>query len=71
MSAMGPIAALDMLYGHRASIASGNVFMGHRTGFLAATRARHLKAAGFQTVRVPCEGHFVFGASGVKAPLAG
>ncbi|MBI1173568.1 methyltransferase domain-containing protein [bacterium] len=67
MSAMGPIAALDMLYGHGASIAAGNVFMGHRTGFVAATLARHLENAGFQNVRVQRDGHFALWASGVKA----
>lgn len=66
-SAMGPIAALDMLYGHRASIASGNGFMGHRTGFVASTLARHLEAAGFQSVRVQRDGHFALWASGVKS----
>lgn len=67
ISAMGPIAALDMLYGHRASIASGNYFMGHRTGFVATTLARHLEVAGFQNVRVQRDGHFALWASGVKA----
>lgn len=67
ISAMGPIAALDMLYGHRTSIASGNHFMGHRTGFVATTLARHLELAGFQNVRVQRDGHFALWASGVKA----
>ena len=67
ISAMGPIAALDMLYGHRASIASGNHFMGHRTGFVATTLARHLEVAGFQNVRVQRDGHFALWASGLKA----
>lgn len=67
ISAMGPIAALDMLYGHRASIASGNWFMGHRTGFVATTLARHLELVGFQNVRVQRDGHFALWGSGVKA----
>jgi hypothetical protein len=29
----GPIAPLDILYGHRASMARGNLFMAHRCGF--------------------------------------
>ena len=69
-SAIRPIAALDMLYGHRASIASGNGFMGHRTGFVATTLARHLAAAGFQNVRVQRDGHFALWVSGVKAQAA-
>ena len=67
ISAMGPIAALDMLYGHRASIAAGNNFMGHRTGFVATTLARHLELAGFQNVRVQRDGHYALWGSGVKA----
>ncbi|NBZ86244.1 class I SAM-dependent methyltransferase [Stagnihabitans tardus] len=66
MSAMGPISAIDMLYGHRASIASGNHFMGHRGGFVATSLASHLERAGFQAVRVQRDGHFALWGSGVK-----
>ena len=48
LSAMGPIAALDMLYGFRPAIAQGNAFMGHRpesAGLAAASRPR-LRAGG-------------------------
>ena len=33
MSAAGPITALDMLWGHSKSIAAGNHYMAHKTGF--------------------------------------
>lgn len=66
MSAMGPISAIDMLYGHRASIASGNHFMGHRGGFVATSLAAYLERAGFQAVRVQRDGHFALWGSGVK-----
>ena len=66
ISAMGPIAPLDMLYGYRPALASGNAFMGHRTGFVAATLQAHLEQAGFQAVRVQRDGHFALWASGVK-----
>jgi SAM-dependent methyltransferase len=66
MSAMGPISAIDMLYGHRASIAAGNHFMGHRGGFVATSLASHLERAGFQAVRVQRDGHFALWGSGVK-----
>ncbi len=46
-SPMGPIAALDILYGHRASLQNGNLFMAHRTGFTAATLGSALINAGF------------------------
>ncbi len=47
VSAAGPIAALDILYGHRPSLAAGNHFMSHKTGFIAETLSEKLKQAGF------------------------
>lgn len=66
MSAMGPIAPLDMLYGYRPAVAMGNEFMGHRTGFVAGTLQVHLERAGFHSVRVQRDGHFALWGSGVK-----
>lgn len=66
VSAMGPIAALDMLYGFRPAIAQGNAFMGHRTGFTATTLAAHLQRAGFSDVRVQRDGAFALWATAVK-----
>ena len=67
LSAMGPIAPLDMLYGYRPALAAGNAFMGHRTGFTATTLQRKLAEAGFQNVRVQRDGHFALWGSGVKS----
>jgi SAM-dependent methyltransferase len=47
MSPSGPIAAIDILYGHRPSLAAGNLFMAHRTGFTAASITQYFDAAGF------------------------
>ena len=66
ISAMGPIAPLDMLYGFRPALAAGNSFMGHRTGFTAGTLASHLERAGFLNVRVQRDGHFALWGSGVS-----
>lgn len=66
LSAMGPVAALDMLYGFRPAIALGNSFMSHRTGFTATTLAAHLQRAGFAEVRVQRDGAFALWATGVK-----
>ena len=52
LSPAGPIAPLDMLFGHGAAIAAGNHFMAHRTGFTARTLAAALRRAGFAEVRV-------------------
>ncbi len=52
VSAAGPIAAIDILYGYSYDIARGNSYMAHRTGFTAKTLADKLKQAGFSTVEV-------------------
>ena len=46
-SPSGPITALDMIFGHTASLARGKQFMAHRTGFTATTLQRALFVAGF------------------------
>ncbi len=56
VSPAGPIAPLDIIYGHRASIASGNRFMAHRTGFTAKTLRNALVHAGFGQARVSRSG---------------
>jgi SAM-dependent methyltransferase len=51
-SPAGPITALDMLYGHAASIAAGNHFMAHKTGFTEDRIARLFLEACFEEVLV-------------------
>jgi SAM-dependent methyltransferase len=46
----GPITPIDMLYGHRASLATGNLFMAHRCGFTKSVLVRTLQSAGFPAV---------------------
>lgn len=50
-SRAGPITALDMLFGHRASIAAGREPMRHRTAFTADRLGAVLVGAGFAEVR--------------------
>jgi ubiquinone/menaquinone biosynthesis C-methylase UbiE len=57
-SPAGPIAPLDMLYGHRPSLARGNLFMAHRTGFTAKTLAQAMAQAGFAQASVGRDGKF-------------
>lgn len=45
--AAGPVAPIDMIFGHRGLIAEGNHFMAHRTGFTARTLQSALEKAGF------------------------
>jgi SAM-dependent methyltransferase len=57
-SGVGPISPIDMLYGHRASVASGNEFMSHKTGFTQRSLKQLLTNAGFADVRVAKDQHF-------------
>jgi hypothetical protein len=51
-SASGPISPLDVVFGHQASMAAGNGYMAHRTGFTARSLGQALIDAGFAEVRV-------------------
>ena len=46
-SGMGPITPLDMIYGHRASLEAGNLYMAHRCGFTLKVLQATTRAAGF------------------------
>jgi ubiquinone/menaquinone biosynthesis C-methylase UbiE len=48
MSPAGPIAPLDILYGHRPQLAKGNVLMAHHSGFTEKTLNEALAHAGFK-----------------------
>jgi SAM-dependent methyltransferase len=50
MSPLGPISALDIIFGHRPALASGNTFMAHHTGFTGVTLGAALVNAGFAAV---------------------
>lgn len=49
-SSAGPISALDIMYGHRPSIAQGNLYMAHNTAFTLETLSQACIDAGFQHV---------------------
>ncbi|MGE0330856.1 MAG: methyltransferase domain-containing protein [Ramlibacter sp.] len=49
-SPAGPVAPIDILYGHRPYLAMGNLFMAHRCGFTQRVLDATLRASGFQTV---------------------
>ena len=46
-SPSGPIAPIDIIYGHRASIARGDHFMVHRCGFTEKVLRASISAVGF------------------------
>jgi SAM-dependent methyltransferase len=50
VSPSGPISALDILYGHGAAIAGGEVYMAHRTAFTGLTLAGALRDSGFAMI---------------------
>lgn len=56
-SPAGPITPLDILYGHRGSMAAGNLFMAHRCGFTKTVLEATLLAAGFVSVGTLSRGH--------------
>ena len=49
-SPAGPIAPIDILFGHRASMQAGNRYMAHRCGFTQKVLTGTLQAAGFNQV---------------------
>ena len=49
-SSAGPIAPIDMLYGYRPSMAAGNLYMSHRSGFTQKTLIGTFKHFGFESV---------------------
>ena len=55
-SPSGPITPLDMIYGHTPSLARGNLYMAHKTGFTARTLRALLVEAGFAGVALQREG---------------
>ena len=57
-SGMGPIAPLDIIYGHRASLQQGNFYMAHRCGFTTKVLSGTLQAAGFSSAIKSRPNHF-------------
>lgn len=56
MSPAGPITPLDIFFGHRASLAQGNDYMAHKTGFSSHSIKNLLENAGFSKVSTALQG---------------
>jgi predicted SAM-dependent methyltransferase len=69
VSPSGPVTPLDMIFGHTASLARGNMFMSHKSGFTAGTLAKVLAEAGFAEIEVRRGNAFDLWASATK-PLS-
>jgi len=68
-SPSGPVAPLDVLFGFRPSLAQGNLYMAHHTGYTVASLSKLFMKAGFKGfagVRRP-EKHDLWGIA-VKQP---
>ena len=59
-SPAGPIAPLDILYGHRPQMAQGNLYMSHRCGFTEKVLSGTLRSAGFPVVGTLARGRAPF-----------
>ncbi|NRR34108.1 methyltransferase domain-containing protein [Oxalobacteraceae bacterium] len=59
-SPAGPIAPIDILYGHRPSMTQGNLYMAHRCGFTQKVLDGTLRGAGFATTASLCRGRAPF-----------
>jgi predicted SAM-dependent methyltransferase len=71
VSPAGPIAPLDILYGHRASIAAGNLFMAHHCGFTSKVLGGTLLQTGFHHAAMANRAapHFDLWALAAKGPM--
>jgi ubiquinone/menaquinone biosynthesis C-methylase UbiE len=57
ISPAGPIAPLDILWGHRPSMARGNLYMAHRCGFTQKVLISTLQVAGFLRIASQSRAH--------------
>jgi hypothetical protein len=58
ISPAGPIAPLDILYGHRPPMSQGNLYMSHRCGFTLNVLLATLESAGFSKVVGSCRSNY-------------
>ena len=70
-SPVGPITALDMLYGHQASVEQGNHYMAHKSGFDQHSLGQALLNAGFNETRVTADAHYNLWGYATKAVTTG
>ena len=69
-SPAGPIAPLDILYGHRPAMAQGNLYLAHRCGFTRKVLVQTLQQAEFAGVAARARpGAFELWALATKAPM--
>jgi predicted SAM-dependent methyltransferase len=59
-SPAGPIAPLDILYGHRPAMVAGNLYMAHRCGFTEKVLRGTLQASGFTKIATTKRGYPYF-----------
>ena len=67
-SPAGPIAPLDILYGHRPALAQGNHFMAHRCGFTQRVLQATLQASGFVGIALRRRAHPAYDLWAIATP---
>jgi len=65
-SALGPICAIDILYGHRESLEKGRAAMAHKTAFTAETLQWKLEETGFKILDLHRDERYALWASAQK-----
>lgn len=67
-SGQGPISPIDIIYGHRAAMQNGNLYMAHRCGFTRKVLSSTLQNAGFSSLVQVRPEQFVLWAFGMLIP---
>ena len=67
-SSQGPISPIDIIYGHRAAMQAGNLYMAHRCGFTKTVLSATLQVAGFSSLVKNRPEHFDLWAFGSLIP---
>lgn len=66
-SPAGPVAPIDMVYGYRPSLAQGNLFMAHKTGFTPKSLGQVMINSGFAWAKYATDNRFGLWIKGYKA----
>lgn len=67
-SGQGPISPIDIIYGHRAAMQNGNLYMAHRCGFTQKVLSSTLQNAGFSSLVQVRPEQFALWAFGMLMP---
>lgn len=66
---LGPVAAIDLIYGFRPGLASDPVHHAHHTGFSPGSLGTRIREAGFADIKVQRDGYKLWAAAYVRHPM--